>query len=89
MGYTFFGQGYWHADNSGTWVKRFFQVHVPFNDIITRKSELPDIWYYRTKRNVKLLSFFIIEGLIFSNNCKTVLKTKETGRFGITLDSRK
>ncbi len=58
--------------------------HVPF-DIITGKSELPDIWYYRAKRNVKLLSFFIIEELIFSNNRKTVLKTKETGRFGITL----
>jgi hypothetical protein len=62
----------------------FFHVHVPF-DIITRKSELPDIWYYRAKRNVKFLSFFIIEELIFSGNRKAVLKTKETGRFGINM----
>ena len=31
MGYTFFGQN------------DFFHVHVPFNDIITWKSELPHI----------------------------------------------
>jgi hypothetical protein len=62
----------------------FFHVHVPF-DIITGKSELPDIWYYRAKRNIKLLSFFIIEGLIISGNRKAVLKTKETGRFGINM----